>query len=120
MRSGGCLTGWEGGSDLQTRIRPKPQPPPRPQPPIRLPQQAGEPVYDDTGAGRLEPSGPKRDDQSPDGVAGHRVRPQLQVHRPGLLGVRMEMTRPPCPLCGGYMLMLYGCGWDYDRWLCGE
>lgn len=34
--------------------------------------------------------------------------------------MRMEMTRQPCPVCGGYMLMLYGCGWDYDRWLCGE
>jgi hypothetical protein len=18
------------------------------------------------------------------------------------------------------MIMMYGCGWDYDRWLCGE
>jgi len=30
------------------------------------------------------------------------------------------MTRPPCPVCGGHMIMMYGCGWDYDRWLCGE
>ena len=30
------------------------------------------------------------------------------------------MTCPPCPICGGHMIMMYGCGWDYDRWLCGE
>lgn len=30
------------------------------------------------------------------------------------------MKGPECPICGGYMIMMYGCGWDYDRWLCGE
>lgn len=30
------------------------------------------------------------------------------------------MTSPPCPVCGGPMIMMYGCGWDYDRWLCGD
>lgn len=23
-----------------------------------------------------------------------------------------------CPECGREMAMLYGCGWDYDRWVC--
>jgi hypothetical protein len=23
-----------------------------------------------------------------------------------------------CPKCGKPMLMMYGCGWDYDRWIC--
>ena len=25
-----------------------------------------------------------------------------------------------CPICGEYMLMMYGCGWDYDRLICGD
>ena len=25
-----------------------------------------------------------------------------------------------CPKCGEYMLMMYGCGWDYDRLICGD
>ena len=23
-----------------------------------------------------------------------------------------------CPLCGELMLLMYGCGWDYDKWVC--
>jgi len=23
-----------------------------------------------------------------------------------------------CPKCGTKMLMMYGWGWDYDRWIC--
>ena len=25
---------------------------------------------------------------------------------------------PKCPECGKEMFFLYGCGWDYDRWVC--
>lgn len=25
-----------------------------------------------------------------------------------------------CPKCGKSMLMMYGCGWDYDRLICGR
>jgi hypothetical protein len=25
---------------------------------------------------------------------------------------------PPCPICKTPMLMMWGCGWDYDRWIC--
>lgn len=25
-----------------------------------------------------------------------------------------------CPKCGKPMLMMYGCGWDYDRLICGN
>lgn len=25
-----------------------------------------------------------------------------------------------CPKCGESMLMMYGCGWDYDRLICGS
>lgn len=25
-----------------------------------------------------------------------------------------------CPECKSIMLMLYGCGWDYDRLICGN
>lgn len=25
-----------------------------------------------------------------------------------------------CPSCSSDMLFLYGCGWDYDRWVCGS
>ncbi len=25
-----------------------------------------------------------------------------------------------CPVCGGIMLLMYGCGWDYDRLICGS
>jgi hypothetical protein len=28
------------------------------------------------------------------------------------------MKKPPCPLCGAPMALLYGGGWDYDRWVC--
>ncbi len=27
-------------------------------------------------------------------------------------------TGLPCPVCGRPMVMLYGCHWDYDRWIC--
>jgi ribosomal protein S27AE len=27
---------------------------------------------------------------------------------------------PTCPECGSAMIALYGGGWDYDRWLCGD
>lgn len=23
-----------------------------------------------------------------------------------------------CPRCGEQMLLMYGCGWDYDKWVC--
>lgn len=26
---------------------------------------------------------------------------------------------PTCARCGTEMLMMYGAGWDYDRWICG-
>ena len=29
-------------------------------------------------------------------------------------------TPPRCPLCGSHVLKLYGCGWDYDRWVCAR
>ena len=25
-----------------------------------------------------------------------------------------------CEQCGSKMIMMYGCGWDYDRWLCPQ
>jgi len=25
-----------------------------------------------------------------------------------------------CDICGGIMLPMYGCGWDYDRIICAE
>ena len=25
-----------------------------------------------------------------------------------------------CPKCGESMLMMYGCGWDYDRLICSK
>jgi ribosomal protein S27AE len=25
-----------------------------------------------------------------------------------------------CPKCGEYMLQMFGCGWDYDRLICGD
>ena len=25
-----------------------------------------------------------------------------------------------CPKCNEHMLMMYGCGWDYDRLICGN
>ena len=25
-----------------------------------------------------------------------------------------------CPKCNKSMLMMYGCGWDYDRLICGR
>ena len=25
-----------------------------------------------------------------------------------------------CPKCKSSMLMMYGCGWDYDRLICGN
>jgi ribosomal protein S27AE len=25
-----------------------------------------------------------------------------------------------CPKCKSSMLMMYGCGWDYDRLICGR
>ena len=25
-----------------------------------------------------------------------------------------------CPKCKGIMHMMYGFGWDYDRWICAE
>lgn len=25
-----------------------------------------------------------------------------------------------CPICSCNMLMIYGCGWDYDRLVCGN
>lgn len=25
-----------------------------------------------------------------------------------------------CPICGEKMAFIYGCGWDYDRWVCME
>lgn len=25
-----------------------------------------------------------------------------------------------CPECKSIMLMMYGCGWDYDRLICGN
>jgi len=27
--------------------------------------------------------------------------------------------KPLCPKCKKPMLMMYGAGWDYDRWICG-
>jgi len=30
------------------------------------------------------------------------------------------MDAPKCPECGGKMAMMYGGGWDYDRWMCNE
>ena len=27
--------------------------------------------------------------------------------------------KPKCPVHGDSMLIVYGYGWDYDRWLCG-
>lgn len=31
----------------------------------------------------------------------------------------MKITdKPPCPICGSLMLAMYGCGWDYDRFVC--
>ena len=31
-----------------------------------------------------------------------------------------EAKELKCPLCGSVLLFLYGCGWDYDRALCGN
>ena len=31
-----------------------------------------------------------------------------------------EQEDPCCPVHNTKMLMMYGCGWDYDRWLCVE
>jgi hypothetical protein len=28
------------------------------------------------------------------------------------------MDKQKCPKCGEDMLFMYGCGWDYDRWVC--
>ena len=25
-----------------------------------------------------------------------------------------------CPICGGDMHLINGCGWDYDTWLCDD
>ena len=25
-----------------------------------------------------------------------------------------------CPICGEYMLQMFGCGWDYDRLICSN
>lgn len=30
------------------------------------------------------------------------------------------MSKPACPVCGGQMMFMYGCLWDYDRWVCLE
>ena len=29
------------------------------------------------------------------------------------------MEKKECPRCKGLLLMMYGYGWDYDRWVCG-
>ena len=31
-----------------------------------------------------------------------------------------ESENPLCPICGKPMFFLYGCLWDYDRWVCME
>jgi len=32
-----------------------------------------------------------------------------------------DANSPACPLCGHHpMQMLYGCQWDYDRWVCTQ
>ncbi|MEO5342189.1 MAG: hypothetical protein H7842_02425 [Gammaproteobacteria bacterium SHHR-1] len=31
-----------------------------------------------------------------------------------------DTTPQPCPICGGIMTMMWGCDWDYDRWVCTE
>ena len=30
------------------------------------------------------------------------------------------MNEKTCPMCGETLLFLYGCGWDYDRLICGN
>lgn len=30
------------------------------------------------------------------------------------------MENKKCPKCKGTMLMMYGWGWDYDKWVCAE
>lgn len=32
----------------------------------------------------------------------------------------MSDAQKPCPICGNGMIFMYGCGWDYDRWICPE
>lgn len=27
---------------------------------------------------------------------------------------------PRCPICESEMLKMYGCGWDYDRFVCAQ
>lgn len=27
---------------------------------------------------------------------------------------------PRCPICESEMLKMYGCGWDYDRFVCSQ
>ena len=34
--------------------------------------------------------------------------------------MKFNDTPPRCPICGSHVLQLYGCGWDYDRWVCGR
>jgi len=29
-----------------------------------------------------------------------------------------EDKKPKCKKCGHDMITMYGCGWDYDRWIC--
>lgn len=33
---------------------------------------------------------------------------------------KIDLKNPPkCKKCSEPMLMMFGYGWDYDRWLCG-
>jgi hypothetical protein len=43
------------------------------------------------------------------------------AQRAGLSQNKAEkMIDTLCPECGSTMIFMYGCGWDYDRWICSQ
>jgi hypothetical protein len=34
--------------------------------------------------------------------------------------IRIEDKHIICPECGEPMMAMYGCGWDYDRFICSK
>ena len=48
----------------------------------------------------------------------------LKRHETGDIAVMLanygDGEDPFCPVCDGMMHLIYGCGWDYDTWICDD